>query len=183
MEATEGLRKEHEEIKKALSILYQIHLSIDSAKAVEPSDIDELFDFFETFADKRHHRKEESALFPMLEAHGVSREGGPVTRMLYEHRLARSILMEMEESLDSCKTGEKDSWARLSKLMLDYVELLSSHINKEDNILFPIANEKIKDFEREELLKKFNEIEQDLSDQEKEKDYGLIINNFRKIYL
>jgi hemerythrin-like domain-containing protein len=83
--------------------------------------------FFQIFADKCHHGKEENSLFPLLEVRGVPREGGPIEVMLYEHQLGRSYVKAMRESLE---VFDKilDAKTKFISNSLNYVALLRNHI-------------------------------------------------------
>ncbi|MEM2633778.1 MAG: hypothetical protein QXO29_07805, partial [Nitrososphaerota archaeon] len=58
--ALEVLKEEHELIKKGLDIL-EVFIKLSPDKILN-SDVGELLDFFEQFADNCHHSKEEDLL-------------------------------------------------------------------------------------------------------------------------
>src|SRR5512137_3026675 len=95
MLATEILRKEHDAILKMLDALDQTSLQLSGAASVQPSTLQGLLEFFQLFADRCHHGKEEDLLFPLLERRGVSRGGGPIGVMLFEHDRGRELIREM----------------------------------------------------------------------------------------
>lgn len=90
-----------------------------------------------------HLRREEEALFPLLERH-IGREGGPVGVMLHEHALLRDKFAQVRESLSR---GHR---AEAGFVMGELLSLLREHVAKEDQILFPLARQVLDAAEKEE---------------------------------
>jgi hemerythrin-like domain-containing protein len=112
-------------------------------------------DFIRHFADQCHHCKEEQVLFPALEAHGIPTEGGPVGMMLQEHEEARSLVRAMMDSLARIEAGDDNAEAGLFDSAGQYLRLLREHIQKEDEVLFRMADEVIPLDEQKRLLQEF----------------------------
>ena len=66
MTPTEDLINEHKAIKVMLSIMAKIAEDIKANKKFYIKDVEQIVDFLQTFADKCHHGKEETSLFPAL---------------------------------------------------------------------------------------------------------------------
>jgi hemerythrin-like domain-containing protein len=112
-------------------------------------------DFIRHFADQCHHFKEEKVLFPALEEHGIPNEGGPIGMMLQEHEEGRSYVRAMFDALGKIETGDQRAQAALFENSRQYLRLLREHIQKEDEILFRMADEVIPEDEQRQLLKTF----------------------------
>jgi hemerythrin-like domain-containing protein len=112
-------------------------------------------DFIRHFADQCHHFKEEKVLFPALEAHGIPNEGGPIGMMLMEHEEGRSYVRAMFEAIGKIEAGDPSAQAALFENAKQYLRLLREHIQKEDDILFRMADEVIPEDEQRQLLKDF----------------------------
>ena len=112
-------------------------------------------DFIRHFADQCHHFKEEKVLFPALEQHGIPNEGGPIGMMLLEHEEGRSYVRAMFDALGKIEAGDPSAQAALFENAKRYLRLLREHIQKEDDILFRMADEVIADDEQRQLLKNF----------------------------
>ena len=152
--ATEDLRNEHESILYVLKIMDKV-MAADKAEPVNQLKFyHELVYFLNIFADKCHHGKEEGFLFPALVNKGIAAEGGPVGAMLREHRLGREHILQMREALAAGDVvglhtaGEK------------YRDLLISHIGKENNVLFVMADKLLDEAAQDELFLKFEEHEE-----------------------
>jgi len=86
----------------------------------------------------------------------VANEGGPVGVMLQEHKQGREYLALMNESLQSKDmAGFIDAAAK-------YRTLLQSHIEKESNILFVMADQLLDDAKQDELFEKFEQHEENV---------------------
>ena len=141
MQATKQLKEEHKAVKQALKILEKICKKLDKGENVDPKHLDDLLNFLRTFVDKCHHSKEEDVLFPAMEKAGVPNEGGPIGMMLIEHDLGRGFIKGMVEGKDFVKNAR------------DYIALLTDHIEKEEGILYMIADMHIPAEEQKKLLK------------------------------
>jgi len=139
MTATGDLRAEHEGILRMLDILRAMAARIAAGETVPPAQLESILDFLKVFADKCHHGKEEDILFPALEAAGLPREGGPIGVMLHEHTLGRGHIRDMGAALETLPGAGQTGYAAFSAAALAYADLLTQHIAKENNVLFPMA--------------------------------------------
>ena len=154
--ATEILSDEHRVIERVLGVLEQLtRLPVSDSlmrwkKALE---------FFRHFADECHHFKEEKVLFPAMEAHGIPSEGGPIGMMLAEHEEGRAHVRSMWAAVEQIAAGNTLSAESLLSHARAYLTLLREHIQKEDDILFRMADEVIPQDEQRQLLRRFEEHE------------------------
>lgn len=138
MKPTETLIAEHEMIVQMLAEADRV------AKA--PGKLDQertegLIEFFVNFADRLHHAKEETLLFPRLEERGLPHDSGPLAIMLMEHDEGRSFLKAARMALPKAKQGEPQAVATVRDSLRGFAELLQAHIHKENMILFRMADE------------------------------------------
>ena len=156
---TEILTNEHRVIERVLRALESEVTTLE--KPPFPRDFfDRALEFFATFADGCHHAKEERWLFPVLEKRGLTREGGPIGVMLYEHDQGRARLAEIRQNLDAAERGDRKAVEAVRRASESYVHLLRHHILKEDNVLFHMARMVLSAQDIEELGKQFHAIEQ-----------------------
>ena len=116
-------------------------------------------EFIRGFADQCHHFKEEKVLFPAMEAHGIPNEGGPIGMMLMEHEEGRSYVRSMVAALTLVEAKNEAAKESLLKSARAYCRLLREHIQKEDDILFRMADEVIPADAQRALLASFEQHE------------------------
>jgi hemerythrin-like domain-containing protein len=143
MKCTRLLMIDHEVIRQALRVLQAINEDIRSGKTVERGDIQSLLTFLREFADGSHHVKEEGILFPALMHAGMPSDAGPLEVMNYEHVRGRALTAAMQDALDRTRM---DDFLNYSSR---YIELLTSHIEKEEYVLFPKTEQILSDDEDE----------------------------------
>ncbi len=184
MNAIDELINEHEAVRLTLRILSRIGQDIaETGKISNPEHLDQLFDFFSTFVDQCHHSKEEEQLFPALEEVGVSREGGPVGVMLKEHQQGRDLVAKMKSAVARYRNGEKDAARKFIQHANDYTTLLDFHIDKENNVLFPMAVNHLPESKLEALKKGFDKIETDKIGAGRHDAFHKMLDAMKRIYL
>ena len=150
--ATALLSDEHRVIERVLAALERL-TEKPAAEFVAPWN--KALDFIRHFADQCHHIKEEKVLFPAMEAHGIPNEGGPIGMMLMEHEEGRSYVRAMFDAVNKIEAGDASAQAALFENAKRDLRLLREHIQKEDDILFRMADEVIPADEQRQLLKTF----------------------------
>ncbi len=152
--ATADLKNEHEAILHVFTILDKMLASTTKSDADNLQFGNELVIFLKIFADKCHHGKEEDILFKELENKGVPNEGGPIGAMLEEHKQGREYIALMNKSLIS------NDLNNFKKAAIKYRDLLRSHIAKENNVLFTLADKLLDDKKQDDLFEKFEHHEE-----------------------
>ncbi len=179
MKPTDILKDEHRVILKALDIIDFISELVEKGGSYAVEDIRRLIDFIRNFADRCHHAKEENLLFKSMVEYGVPEKGGPIEVMLYEHELGRKYVKNMEKALID-KTPSVVTFINNARL---YTSLLREHINKEDNILYMIADMHIDEEGQKTLLKRFGEVEKEEIGEGVHERYHNLIKSMEKKYL
>jgi len=152
--ATQDLRNEHEAILFVLKIMDRM---IETNAADNNTGYcTELVYFLRIFADQCHHGKEENFLFKALESSGIPNEGGPIGAMLSDHAEGRGHISAMSNALDA-KVAEAFNAAAAK-----YRDLLRIHINKENMILFKMADEALDDDAQADLFEQFEQHEENV---------------------
>jgi hemerythrin-like domain-containing protein len=130
MTPTDVLRDEHRVILAALDTLAQAANRLAAGRELPDGWWAELIEWLRAFADRNHHAKEETSLFPAMVKAGVPSAGGPIGVMLEEHRQGRALIAAMAAGEPAARAG----------LARQYVGLLREHIDKENGVLFPLAD-------------------------------------------
>jgi len=159
MKPTEILSHEHRVIEQVLDCLERTADECRSAGTLDEQAVRAAIDFFRNFADRCHHGKEETHLFPAMEAKGSPRHGGPIGAMLYEHEQGRACVREMEEAIEPAAAGDPAAQRRFVDRATRYVDLLREHIHKEDHCLFAMADQLFADSDQQRLLDAFSRVE------------------------
>lgn len=180
---TEELKEEHEGILKVLEVVERISEGIIAGEMPPVEHLKQLIEFFRVFVDKCHHGKEEGILFPAMEAAGIPREGGPIGVMLTEHEMGRKLTSDMNELIEAHESGGKGSLMVLTNPALQYTNLLRSHIWKENNVLFPMADEKLPPERHEQISREFERLEAERIGVGKHEEFHGMIDTLAGIYL
>lgn len=159
--ATQILRKEHDAILRMLEATEEVARLLIRGQNVAPHTLDGLLQFFRLFADRCHHGKEEELLFPRLEEKGLPRVGGPTSVMLMEHEQGRALLRQMADAAEDYARGAVKAGPRWADAAFEYLDLLRNHIDKENNVLFMMAERLLSDTEQQELAAGFEKIEEE----------------------
>ncbi len=159
MQATEALKHDHRIIERVLNVLGRSLQRLERGQPFEPSVLAKALDFFQGFADKCHHKKEEDLLFPLLSQRGVPVEGGPIGVMLSEHEDGRHFLKGLKEGLDKLDADQEAAKRLIMENGAGYIQLLQSHIFKEDNVLFVMADNVLDSDEQARLSEEFEHVE------------------------
>lgn len=161
----DSLVREHEIIERVLDSLEHEARAVAGGAPVNHAFFTQSIAFVRQFADGVHHQKEERVLFPALCDAGMPQDGGPVGVMLHEHDEGRGHIRAMESALGAAAEGDAVARRLLVQEAIGYVELLRAHIQKENMILFPMA-ERILNTQQQELVRSgFESAEVEAKDQ------------------
>jgi len=181
MKATEELRKEHEGIELMLRVLRAVSDKTGRSEPVPAADLDGIMEFLSVFVDKCHHGKEEEFLFPALEAEGVPREGGPIGVLSAEHEMGRRLAADLKHA--AAQYAGTGSAAGLRSAIHKYVVLLTEHIQKENEVLFALADVKLDPDRDEAVFESFEQLERDRIGPGKHEEFHALLSRLEREYL
>ncbi len=141
MDPIERLMSEHRIIEKLLGALSGYCDALDGGAEAKREDLASFVRCIREFADAYHHGKEEDILFRTLVERGMPVEGGPIAVMLSEHDEGRGYVAAMAAALEGGGPFSADERRQVAAAARAYVGLLGNHIQKEDNILYPMARD------------------------------------------
>jgi hemerythrin-like domain-containing protein len=113
----------------------------------------ETVDFIRGYADRFHHMKEEDILFDYTD-----RQAEIVQVILQDHERAREIVRAIVRAV------QEDNCDDLCANLLSYRELLTEHITKEDEVLYPYIDRGLTTSQVGEIFRRFEEVESELAD-------------------
>ncbi len=183
MKATEQLIEEHEGIRLMLSILESFIKKAEAGEEIDINHLESMIDFIKTFADKCHHGKEEEILFPAMVEAGMNKEAGPIAVMLTEHDQGRAFVKGLTEAYNSYKSGNIKALTEIIENSKGYIFLLRNHIDKENNILFRMADQIIDPILHEGIYDAFERIEIEKIGKGKHEEYHKLLQKLKYIYL
>lgn len=161
---TQILKSEHEVILGVLGSLETMLARVESGTAPDGEFFGKAVEFFRGFADRCHHGKEEQHLFPAMAQAGVPEHGGPVGVMLEEHDQGRSHIQGMTAAIESLADRPDESKTAILEHGRAYVDMLRAHIQKENDILFPMADRVIGSANMQELARAFERVETEMGE-------------------
>lgn len=159
MQPIDRLMSEHREIERVATCLMRMALRARDEHALELTDALDAITFLREFADRAHHGKEEQFLFPALERQGMPRDHGPTSVMRAEHDMGRGHLRGMAETVTHAAASASPERDRFVGHALDFVTLIREHIEKEDQVLFPMADRMLDDAARAQLAAEFAQVD------------------------
>jgi hemerythrin-like domain-containing protein len=181
MRPTEELAAEHEVILAMLEVLAAVAVRL-AERPVPQEDLARILEFLKVFADACHHGKEEEWLFPALERAGVPREHGPIGVMLAEHEAGRALIREMGAALGLLReTG--GGITAFAEAAGRYAELLRRHIDKENQVLFPLADRVLAPEEQEAVARGFARIEHERAGPGRREVFRRLLGELSAAYL
>lgn len=175
MKATEQLKNEHQAVLLALEILEKICQKLEAGEKVEPKHQTEILEFIKIFVDKCHHGKEEGLLFPVMEKAGIPKEQGPIGMMLAEHDMGRKFVRGMSKNISNPE--------KFISSARGYIELLTQHIEKENNVLYEMADTHLSKAKDDELLQAFDQLELERIGSGKHEEFHKMLERLEEIYL
>jgi hemerythrin-like domain-containing protein len=137
------MMQEHELIVEVLASLQAMAEKLVDGGEVARQDLADFGRFFRDFADKCHHGKEEDRLFVKMVEVGFPQDSGPVAVMLSEHDAGRQEVRGLLAIGNGSGPLTEAERASAIEHAGQFVPLLYAHIQKENNILYPMAQRTI----------------------------------------
>ena len=183
MKAIKELKNEHEAVLLTIRILDQITNQFKAGQTVEIKHLDQILEFLAVFVDKCHHSKEEKVLFPAMEEAGIPREGGPIGAMLYEHEHGRKFVQGLRNGVEDYRVGQENSINEIIENAQNYGQLLTSHIDKENNVLYVMAERVLSTEKMVEMEEAFIRIEELEVGPNKHEEFHTTLHALKNVYL
>jgi len=161
VEAIDMLMNEHRLIERALDALERWVTTLNpGSESDDKTELARFVSFIRDFGDAYHHKKEEDMLFVAMVEQGFPREAGPIAMMLHEHDLGRSLVSVLDGLAQQGTAWSKEDGDTLARTAREFSALLRQHIQKEDQILYPMADARLPQPVKEELFRRFQAFEE-----------------------
>ena len=159
MKPTDVLRHEHKVILMVLDAAEREALSMEGGGPPAGARVSQVIEFCRNFTDRCHHAKEEKHLFPKMRERSPLATERPLGVMMGEHQEGRRLVTGMADGLLRACDGDRAAVQGLAAALIEYVDLLRAHIDKEDNVLFPLADKVLPAEDQKALVEAFEKIE------------------------
>ncbi len=143
------LVEEHRRILRFVALIPALTAGLDVESAEGRGRILDAVDFIRSYADRFHHAKEEDILFACFD------EGLEILKAMHEdHRRGRACVQAV---LDAVERRDAEG---VSGNLAEYGEILTEHIGKEDEILYPWMDRNLTTRQVGELYARFREVDE-----------------------
>jgi len=156
---TQVMVDEHKLILRMITLVEKNTALLESGKFRNWQFYLDAVDFIRNYADRFHHAKEEDVLFKELMKNGMPEKQSPIEAMHMEHDQGRAHVRALEEAARKALAGEAGQAAIIADHAKSYASLLRSHIEKEDTILYPLAERVLPEDVRPRMLTAYEQAE------------------------
>lgn len=154
MNIIKTMMDEHQNILKMIDVIRSAMNGFMATDRIDYDDIQKMFSFIKEYADQHHHGKEEAFLFDeMIAAIGETADKLITHGMLVEHDFGRLYVSNTLAAVSAYKAGDHTRKIDIIANAIAYAELLKRHIDKEDRVVFMLAERELP----EAILDKMNQ--------------------------
>ncbi len=136
---TQVMVNEHQLILRMIALVEHNTALLEAGKFRNWQFYLDAVDFIRNYADRFHHAKEEDILFTELVKNGMPEKQSPIEAMHMEHDEGRAHVLAIEEAAQKALDGETGQKSAIIEHAKGYATLLRGHIEKENDILYPLA--------------------------------------------
>jgi len=143
------LVKEHRRILRFVALIPALIAGLDVESVEGRGRILDAVDFIRSYADRFHHAKEEDLLFDCFDERLEI-----LKAMLEDHRRGRACVQGILDAIARRDAGG------VSRNLAEYGEILTEHIRKEDEILYPWMDRNLTTRQVGELYARFQAVDE-----------------------
>lgn len=143
VEAVEILKREHRTLLLVVNAARRHLEGAGEIHEIVGDDMERLLDFFRYFTNSCHDPKEEDLLFTALHRRGLSWEAHPLREFAREHEEMRIVLDSASDWLALVRAGDSTATLPLLHDFEIYLDLVERHIAAEEEVLFPLVQERL----------------------------------------
>ncbi|MDG5789187.1 hemerythrin domain-containing protein [Evansella sp. AB-P1] len=152
--AIQHLLDEHPLLKNKMKDFYYIasHLAYKPTRADRRKLLDDLYNEVQVFYElmKKHAFKEEDYLFQLLTRY-IGAENGPISSMEQEHLVVKENITLFIEKYTNVNINNPDEIREMTHYISIIFHTLTDHLLKEEEILFPLAEQLLSEKEKQQL--------------------------------
>lgn len=132
------LESEHRRIESVLSALETFAPSLDGS-AASLHELVRFMTFLRGYIDGYHHEREETVLFAALVSSGFNAVVGPIAHLRDQHREEARLLLRFEMAASAPEPWDPTAVRAISDAALAFATFSRAHMDKEQTLLFPVA--------------------------------------------
>ena len=149
---TKVLSDEHQNILKVIDVVLNECEQLENGEAIDVKFFQKVISFIKNYADGFHHVKEEDILFKTMLSNLEHMHCNPIPVMLNEHDLGRHYVKGMVLAL------AQENVESLIENARGYCFLLQNHIYKEDNVLYPMAEQALDEQQKQQVDESYQKV-------------------------
>jgi hemerythrin-like domain-containing protein len=158
-DVTQVMVDEHRLILRMIALVEQNTALMEEGRFRDWPFFLDAVDFIRNFSDRFHHAKEEDVLFAALIRNGMPAQQSPIEAMRIEHEQGRAHVLALEDAARSAQAGESGQIPLIAAHAKGYTSLLRGHIDKEDTILYPLAERVLPEEVRPGMVQAYGQAE------------------------
>lgn len=166
----ELLTKDHETTERVIEAMTR---AFEAPQGPSRQMVADAVEYFGSYVDQCHNKKEENHLFPLIERLGIPRHGGPLGVMLQEHEESETLLAQFVALGRGYGDGDATTADDLRGAFERYSTLLKDHFWKENDILYPMARRVMRDADAASVVEGIVATEQAIGEGTRERYYAL----------
>jgi len=155
MNITQTLKDEHVLILKGLECLRMARDKIERNQHPPKLFFQKAVPFFQNYADKYHHYKEEFIMFGFLARKKEGQLDLEIGSLRHQHEIGRQFLTRLKKSISGYEMKNEIAITSLLENLASFISVLSRHIFREDNLFFPMVEQELPLDEKATLLEQF----------------------------
>jgi len=103
--------------------------------------------------------------------------------MLTEHTIGRDYVKGMDKAIAAYQAGDENAAASFATNARGYIVLLRQHIDKEDHILYPMADRALSAEKQDELSDGFERVERERVEAGRHEAFQELLHELDRVYL
>lgn len=155
MDIFETLVDDHRLISRVVDAFEQFITRAEASRDIDLSELNRFVVFFREFADLIHHEREEGILFPAMEKLGYAPTGAPIAHVRDEHRRERRLMFQLRQAAVRTSLAASAKKAHVVGIVRELIMFEREHIQKENELLYPMVKSELSGRTIDELTRKF----------------------------
>lgn len=149
-------------------------------KQVDPRIFHAMLYYIDTFSERMHHPKEDKFLFEALRGCGAGAEQ-LIAELEKEHAIGEVSLRRLAQSLNRYEEGGEKEFPAFEAEVKAFARRYDEHMRKEEELLFPLALELLKEGDWARIDRAFEENRDPLAGAHDTRDFDKLFQHIAEI--